>query len=327
MRRNIDELSPHGRPRRGPAAGGVPVPRALPRRWRRRGRRAQVSAVATILGLLLVVTFIATYLSTTLPSQMSVNDLNHDVLVENQVGRFSTLVGLLTASDVLGGQTFAPISLGSDGAPPFANPDSAVLSPLSNLTGFYVNYTLLPSTSSTHLAVTTASLPGTGFFVNLRNTYAPAAEVAYDEGAVVFAQPGGTPLMEDPPALSVTSGGAVSVVVPVFQGGIQTEAGTGTAVLGVRLLADQTLTFPSTGFSLASGTNVVITVKTPYAAAWMNFLSSSLPTGTSVTCTGSNNICSTTHAYASGGPVGKIVVSVSAVSLTVTQAYFAVTQS
>jgi len=57
------------------------------RKWRRRGRRGQVAAVATIFGLLLVVVFIANYLTTTLPAQMSVNDLDHVIQVENQVGQ------------------------------------------------------------------------------------------------------------------------------------------------------------------------------------------------------------------------------------------------
>ncbi len=98
--------------------------RSRPRRWRLRGRRAQVSAVATILGLLLVVTFVANYLTTTLPNQMQVNDLNHELAVENQVGRVGAILESASAASALGAQLSQPISLGSSGDPPFANPDS-----------------------------------------------------------------------------------------------------------------------------------------------------------------------------------------------------------
>lgn len=514
--------------------------------------------MATILGLLLVVTFLATYLSTTLPSQMSVNDLNHDLLVENQVGRLSTMAGLLASTGVLGGQTFAPISLGSDADPPFAGADSAAIGPLSNHTGMTVSYTIstgtaynpptggtagnhvscsgtvtatliscggatsgyynaysnntaytvvLSGTGAIRLNITgngnsvaytpsgttaltlqvlgnndtvtitlsgtsapttvivvgnydtisfsggggtgirllmvgvhdrvnypatsgtttisatfygssdsfvvgttggtstfnayfngynpaspsgtcpvdnlsksdyvssgatsgsttlssyfngtyagsgtnqswtetyqvpapfacpffatmtqpfsTASVPGSGFVVSLRNTYAPSAEVAYDEGAVVFAQPGGAPEIVDPPPLALSTG-VLSVMVPVFKGTIGSEAGTATAVVGLRLVADQSFAYPTAGYSLASGTNVVITIITPYAYAWMSYFKShSSFASTTLTCTGANNVCSSSYAYEPGGPLGKIVMSVpSVISLTVTQAYFAVT--
>lgn len=282
--------------------------------------------MATILGLLLVVTFLATYLSTTLPSQMSVNDLNHDLLVQNQVGRLSTMAGLLASVGVLGGQTFAPISLGSDGDPPFAGQDSAAIGPLSNQVALEVNYTLSVANSATPLYVTAESLPGAGFVVSLRNTYAPSAEVAYDEGAVVFAQPGGVPEIVDPPSLAL-SAGVLSVMVPVFKGAVAIEAGTGTAVFGLRLVADQTLTYPTAGYSVASGSHVVITIISPYAAAWMSYFKTHASfASTTLTCTGANNVCSSSYAYEPGGPLGKIVMSVPSVAtLTVTQAYFAVT--
>lgn len=113
------------------------------RAWRRRGRRAQVAAVATILGLLLVVTFIATYLSTTLPNQMQVNDLNHDLQVENQLGQLSAALQAATGVGAIGAQISQPITLGSAGAPPFAGQDSAYTSALPQGSGISVQYTVL----------------------------------------------------------------------------------------------------------------------------------------------------------------------------------------
>ncbi len=106
------------------------------RAWRLRGRRGQVSAIATIFGLLIVVTFIANYLTTTLPQQMSVNDLNHVVQVEDQIGRLSALLESATEADAVGAEFTQPISLGSAGQPPFASADPGTLSPPTNGSSF-----------------------------------------------------------------------------------------------------------------------------------------------------------------------------------------------
>lgn len=128
----------HGRPARtrAPRRG-----RIMHRRWRRRGRRGQVAAVATILGLLLVVTFIANYLSTTLPQQMSLNDLNHDLQVENQLGRFQALLHDVSVKGDLGAQVSQPVTLGSQGLPPFADADSGSIGPL-NGSNYSLSYQL-----------------------------------------------------------------------------------------------------------------------------------------------------------------------------------------
>jgi hypothetical protein len=99
------------------------------RSWRRRGRKAQASAVATILGLLLVVTFIANYLTTTLPQYMSVNDINHNLLVQNEFGHLDALLMAASADRAVGAQLSQPIQLGSQGLPPFAQPDGGSLGP------------------------------------------------------------------------------------------------------------------------------------------------------------------------------------------------------
>jgi hypothetical protein len=112
------------------------------RKWRSRGRRGQVAAVATILGLLLVVTFIANYITTTLPNQMSVNDLDHDLQVENQLGRFQALLEQVSGVANSGAQVTAPITLGSSGAPPFADADSGQIGPL-NGSSFRLSYTVV----------------------------------------------------------------------------------------------------------------------------------------------------------------------------------------
>lgn len=97
------------------------------RNWRRRGRRGQVAAVATLLGLLLVVTFIANFLTTVVPNQMQVNDLNHDIVVENQYGRLAALLSSAGSQGSAGMQFVQPITLGSDGVAPWTAQDGATI--------------------------------------------------------------------------------------------------------------------------------------------------------------------------------------------------------
>lgn len=310
----------------GPRAGSRR--RVVARRWRRRGRRAQVAPVATILGLLLVVTFIATYLSTTLPNQMGINDLNHDIQVENQVGQVAIVTLRLASVGVVGAEASFPISLGSASDPPFAGPDPAAVEPLTNWSQFYVNYSLSNPSRGT-VAFSTATLPGAGFVVSLKNIYSSAAEVAYDEGAVVYAQPGSVPTMVDPPSITLAHG-SLSIVAPVFANAIGGESGTSTAEIGVRLTASSTISAPVTGYSLASGTPVVITIITPYAAAWINYFNSQASfAGSTISClpaaTGVTSVCSTSYEYQPGHSLGKVTISVPSVTaLSVTHSSFAV---
>jgi len=535
------------------------------RRWRRRGRRAQVSAVATILGLLLVVTFIANYLTTQLPNQMSVNDLNHVTLVENQVGRLQAQLTAVAQSGQAGASVSQPITLGSDASPPFAASDSSVISPGNLSGGFTVNFTVVgpssysppaggpqggpynaandagcipippaqptnsitcssartiiynftgllanqpsytftlsgggtvktniianhssisitgssnpgitllvegsndtisvvtstvpehivivgnydtlsftgsggvenilivgnhdtvnngalsgstevatiygsndvftpgtvssshynvyfngfdpsvpsatcpvdnisqsdtvgtPVGSSSTLSVTynntvytgSGTIPGTGanwavtyqiptpfscpfysqvvlpipsggsppgasLVVHLRNTYAPAAEIAFDQGAVVYAQPGGVPILIDRPSFSY-AGSTVSLRVPVFRGPIPTEAGIGTADVMFRLLTTNTFQFPVNGYSLQSGTHVTLSLRTAYGAAWMTYFGSNPNLAGLFSCQGLAAACS--GYYQPGGPLATITLSLPATALNIQVAVFAV---
>jgi hypothetical protein len=539
------------------------------RKWRLRGRRGQVAAVATILGLLLVVTYLANYLTTTLPGQMSVNDLQHDVQVENQVGRLQALIAAGVASDAVGAQLSQPITLGGAGQPPFAGADSGWISP-GNLSGsFKANFTaassqtigitldgaagtgactgapsvrcpsgtwfttsVSPSVASDLLvltlnvyeesaALTTADVtdssgstwhlvnaggnadgggacgggnfceyvfwaldpsagadtvsvgaagltahdtsavllaflgiltsgpisaagafatagsttasatvaapatglvlglvtsaltgssafptitadsavtpctspctaiasedgenwgvtfadseaaasagtytasatlsnsenwgeialaiapapvvtpptltplatgappPGAALVVHLRNTYVPTAEIAYDQGAVVFAQPGSVPTFVDPPAFTY-SGSSVSVTIPVFRGTIPVESGFGTTDVLVRLINLNTFDFPGNGLFVEGGSDISLSLQSPYWAAWMGYFDSNPNFAGFVTCTVAGAACPplVSAFYEPGGPLGTITLSLPATSLDLTVATFAIT--
>jgi hypothetical protein len=492
-----------------------------------------VSAVAVILGLLLIVTFIANYISTTLPSQMGQNDLQHEVMVQNQVSQLGALLQLTAANGEVGSQVTQPITLGSAGAFPFATQDSSTITRLSNGSGLSVNFalvgplevptggvpnngiatgcTLSPASlptgiactasatviwnftagNSTHYTVSATSglkaktnfttnsslisvggvtgasdsvsvfgshdtvylnastaasvalllvgsndtvimvsgtggasftiflvgdydsistttttggsvvmraygshdtftdsptgatvyyigfnlenpnagtcpydnlansdtLAGsggtayfnntnsgktnttvggwvehfnnpaqsacpyvvsasvsqaptvTGFIVGLRNTYAPSAEVAYDEGAVVFAQPSSIPVFVLPPRIAYANG-VLQLFVPRFANVVSSEAGVGTAALSLRLLSAPQVVLPTPQFAFSNNTQVKVTVVSPYAAAWAAYFLSSPALKSFVSCLPTSCATLASTLYNPGGPVGTVILSV-----------------
>jgi hypothetical protein len=290
------------------------------RRWRKRGERGQVAPVATILGLLLVVTFIANYLTATLPGQMSANDLNHELLLENQLGQFSALLPAVSATGITGAQVSQPISLGTASQPPFAGADHSVLS-RGNLTGgITVSYSVTGPGPTTQ-TISNTGMPGASVLVHAQNTYATPSDVAYDQGAVIYAQPGGQPIMIDSPSISLANG-ALSIWVPSFQGTPTTESGIASAEVYARLIAYTSLSYPVNGFSLTSGSSVTLTVVTPYPSVWVSFFNA-LPSSATASCAGVRSVC--TSAYQSSGPSATVTIALTGVtSLTVDYATFGV---
>ncbi len=518
-----------------------------------------MAPVATILGLLLVVTFLANYLTTTLPNQMAANDLGHEIQVENQLGNFQALLGSVARAGIPGAPVLQPISLGSDGAPPFAAPDGASVSsipgqPPANIsfgvvsthyappTGWRENgsapaCTLTPpppnttsincggsaksniwynfagstnysfsvkgngkvsfvlnfSTNSSTIAVSaaggaynlvqivgsynTATVSGTGganlnvtvvgnynsvsisdtgggsvnvllvgnhdtvtisnlglshtfvvawgsydlvspsnsggpyivyfngfdavnpatpicpygtaaltdnvtgpaptgskvtynntalnntgsplvnfpytgwttiynvptpgvciFFphfaaggasvfaagllVELRNTYAPAAEVAFDQGAVVYAQPGAYPIMIDPPPITYSQGIA-TVFVPAFLDTVGSESGLGTAAVVLHLVSTTRFSLPGLGWILDPSHPLKLVFQTPYAYAWAHYFSSLPAFAGHVACApATSSACQ--GPYESDGSLGTIAFSLPVTSLSLVLGVFSI---
>jgi len=160
---------------------------------------------------------------------------------------------------------------------------------------------------------------GASLVVVLRNTYTPRAEVAFDEGAVVYAQPSGMPLMLVDPSISY-QGGTLSLWVPEFQGTVGTEAGVGTAELSVRLVSLLSVDLPASGFSLSGTTSIA--VKTPFAAAWTAYLSGTSLASHTVCVPASSTACKGPFAF--NGPLGTVYVNVTATALAIQIATFSV---
>jgi hypothetical protein len=119
-----------------------------------------------------------------------------------------------------------------------------------------------------------------GFVVHLYNRYSAPVDVAYENGGVVFAQPGAGSAMVGAPPLAVTTaptgrGAALTLVLFVAPVG-QLEAGTGTAAVVAQVTGVATETIG--GANLVSAGNfisgdVTFSVTTAYPAAWKQFFS------------------------------------------------------
>jgi hypothetical protein len=157
-------------------------------------------------------------------------------------------------------------------------------------TGWTVKYQNVPRTTCPYFAparvnVKAGGAPGAAFAVHLRNVYAPVAEVAFDQGSIVYVQPGGTPTLFEAPQLQLketnTTHGSTtyhnitqaSIWIPEFVGQIPGEAGVGTTDFSFQLLGVQSVSVSNTT-GLSSATPVAFTITTPYAGAWLEFINS-----------------------------------------------------
>jgi len=158
-------------------------------------------------------------------------------------------------------------------------------------------------------------IPNTGlpqsasFVTTLFNTYAPTAQVAFDQGAVVYVQPGGGPVFVVPPRISFVSG-TLTVFLPRFEHLVVSEGGTGVADVSARLIAVSKIILPGYGVSFQNGSQVTITIVTPYAAAWNAYLQSYTALAPYATCTGANNVCSSGTPYKPGASLGTITIRI-----------------
>ena len=167
-----------------------------------------------------------------------------------------------------------------------------------------------------------------GFVVRLQNTYAPSAEVAYDQGTVVYAQPGSLPIFIVPPPITLASN-VLTVFAPWFANTVSGESGVGTAEVSLRLLSTTSLDLPANGFTFASGSAITVTVVSPYAAAWYAYFLAQSAFSPYVTCSGANSVC--TSLYNPSGLLSlgavKLTIPTSGLSLDLTTGVFVVSVS
>ncbi len=164
---------------------------------------------------------------------------------------------------------------------------------------------------------------GASFVIHLKNTYIPMANVVFDQGATIFAQANGEPLMLSGPGINDTNR-LLTIWVPQFVGKFGTTAGAGTAVLSARIVAVSTFALPGNGYTLKSGSTIYVNVTTPYAAAWTPYLWQYVNdtqldgSGTTVTCTAAAlSACQGPFSFT--GPVGTVSLAIPAAAITAVQ--------
>lgn len=272
-----------------------------------------------MLGLLLIVTMLANYLATELPGQMAVNEGDHELQVENQLLRLGSLLRGAAASGALGAQLSQPISLGSQGEPPFAPPSGGAIGPGVAGSSMYATFTV---SGPTTLTQTTSGAPGASFVLRLENVYSPQAYFAYDEGAIVYAQPNGVPVLLVTPNVTYADA-KLSVWMPEFVSTIGTEVGVGVAALSVRLVSLLNISLPDDNYELSGSTT--LKVVSPYAQAWWSFFNSTIPSVTATCSSTVKNACD--GPFLSSLPLGTVAVTVPATALAIQVATFGVTLS
>ncbi len=168
-----------------------------------------------------------------------------------------------------------------------------------------------------------ASVYAAGLLVRMANTYAPAADVAFDQGAVVYAQPGGYPIMIDPPAISYAYGTA-TVVIPAFLNLLGSESGIGTAAVSLHLVAASRYSFPGFGWVLDPNHHpLVMKFQTPYAYAWVHYFEGVPSIAPYVSCTPlASAAC--VGPFEPNGPLGTVTFRLPATSLSLVLAVYSI---
>jgi hypothetical protein len=116
-----------------------------------------------------------------------------------------------------------------------------------------------------------------GVVVHLSNRYSPQADVAYDQGAVILSQEGGTPVMVSPPRVStyiVNGGIGANITFVNLIGNITAEGGVTTAAVTTQVVQVSTFVLTSGSGGLFLGGDFFLNVTTLYPGAWSNYFAS-----------------------------------------------------
>jgi hypothetical protein len=118
---------------------------------------------------------------------------------------------------------------------------------------------------------------GAGVLVHLFNTYQPAVDIAYDQGAVVEAAQGGSSIMVSPPRLSYTvqpQGVVATLTLVNLLGNFSSTGGYSTADVASRVLSVQTVDIQNGQSHFYLATPLFLNVTTAFPAAWASFFKS-----------------------------------------------------
>ncbi len=182
--------------------------------------------------------------------------------------------------------------------------------------------------------------------VALLNQYSPYAEVALDQGAVVYAQSGAVPVMVDPPAINYNPASGQAIVwAPAFLNPVKAQQGTGTSVVTLNQAVSQVYRFPTGTWLVNPSKPLRLSYQTPYYTAWMTYFCSNPTFGSTailnLTMSGTpvSQNCSqylapgTGHAsdiyvpFSNGGILGLVTVTIPAKSVVLKASDYTITTS
>ncbi|MCI4331581.1 MAG: hypothetical protein L3K19_07025 [Thermoplasmata archaeon] len=130
--------------------------------------------------------------------------------------------------------------------------------------------------SVTHSSLYTNQFQG-GVDVHLSNRYSPPTDVVYDQGAVILAQEGGTPVMVSPPRITtyLTSSGGVGANITLVNmlGNLTAEGGVTTAAVTSQVVQVGVVVVATGAGGVFVGGDFFLNITTLYPAAWSGYFS------------------------------------------------------
>ncbi len=113
-----------------------------------------------------------------------------------------------------------------------------------------------------------------GLQVELFNQVLPPTSVAFDQGAVIYEQLGGTPTMLQPPPFTFSSSNGqptAHLTLINFVGNATSEVGIGTADLVAHILSVQSVRLTTGGGQGSLTSLLYLNITTEYPSAWMTY--------------------------------------------------------
>lgn len=259
------------------SSGRGGTPKSRKRRFIKRDKEGVASTVGTIMALLVFLAFLGIFTTTYIPVWMLDNERAHMNEAINEFGelkgRIDSLIIVHQTTGTSNIDVFAPITLGSEGVPVFASPTIGEIgytpAGTGNYTGMNIKFNYTVSTPGGSERIQVDNDGGGRLELYAPNRYYVQQWLAYENGAIIIKQLDGQ-VMRGFPSIDVekATGGNVSLDFTQidFIGINTTIAGTGT--VGVNMGLEY---LDSQEFEFDDAESVVITFRTEYYEAWLEF--------------------------------------------------------
>lgn len=259
------------------------------RRDLRKDERGVASTVGTIMALLVFLTFLSLIVNQYVPVWMKDSEAAH---LDTAVGQFADLKGAIDFQ-VLGAimaqtakQFFVPnptatsVTLGVDGVPIFSSPSTGTLRANPDAGPWTVQFAYCIFVNNVCTNTNVWQNASGQVALSVANRYYPTGDVAYENGAVIRAQPDGQVIRAAPIFAVSPSSTNLSVAFELVNlYGSGSIAGTSTEIVSSKVFAVNEQTYTRLTSDLS------ITHQSAYGLAWFRFFNTTLATGLNVAAT------------------------------------------